>query len=264
MYVLYLTSATETDPTLVEDAVKYIIFLVDADKLFDTALGMYDFSLVLLVAQHSPKKDPREYLPFLRDLRDAGDLHGLGYQKFKIDDYLKKYEKALWGLHEAGMHIFETIMPGKLAHSVQGSAKFDEAMAYVEKHRLYQEALRIWANETDARARLMDIYGEHLFERREFRQAALGEYFQPRSAAHANPNLRSQPLSKLESHSERWSLTRRHTCGKNSSHWLSRRACLSTSYPRSDSVLQVTTARVFLPRRVPDMFSRGTRVSQAV
>lgn len=34
---------------------KYIIFLVDADRLFDTALGMYDFSLVLLIAQHAQK-----------------------------------------------------------------------------------------------------------------------------------------------------------------------------------------------------------------
>lgn len=45
----------ESDPELVEDAVKYIIFLVDADKLFDTALGMYDFALVLMVAQHAQK-----------------------------------------------------------------------------------------------------------------------------------------------------------------------------------------------------------------
>ena len=45
----------ESEPDLVEDAVKYIIFLVDADRLFDTALGMYDFSLVLMVAQHAQK-----------------------------------------------------------------------------------------------------------------------------------------------------------------------------------------------------------------
>lgn len=50
-----LTHRAETEPDLVEDAVKYIIFLVDADKLFDTALGMYDFSLVLMVAQHAQK-----------------------------------------------------------------------------------------------------------------------------------------------------------------------------------------------------------------
>jgi elongator complex protein 1 len=38
-----------------DDAVKYIIFLVDADTLFDTALGMYDFPLTLLIAQHSQR-----------------------------------------------------------------------------------------------------------------------------------------------------------------------------------------------------------------
>ena len=48
-------TVAEVDPDLVEDAVKYIIFLVDADRLFDTALGMYDFSLVLMIAQHAQK-----------------------------------------------------------------------------------------------------------------------------------------------------------------------------------------------------------------
>jgi elongator complex protein 1 len=45
----------DSNPDIVEDAVKYIIFLVDADRLFDTALGMYDFSLVLMIAQHAQK-----------------------------------------------------------------------------------------------------------------------------------------------------------------------------------------------------------------
>lgn len=43
------------DCALAEDAVKYIIFLADANKLFDVALGMYDFELVLAVAQNSQK-----------------------------------------------------------------------------------------------------------------------------------------------------------------------------------------------------------------
>lgn len=47
--------STDSNPDIVEDAVKYIIFLVDADRLFDTALGMYDFSLVLMIAQHAQK-----------------------------------------------------------------------------------------------------------------------------------------------------------------------------------------------------------------
>lgn len=45
----------ESAPHLVEDAVKYIIFLVDANTLFDIALGMYDFPLVLMIAQHAQK-----------------------------------------------------------------------------------------------------------------------------------------------------------------------------------------------------------------
>lgn len=46
------------DATRAEDAVKYIIFLSDANKLFDLALGMYDFALVLMIAQHSQKVRP--------------------------------------------------------------------------------------------------------------------------------------------------------------------------------------------------------------
>lgn len=49
---------SDSQPSQVEDAVKYVIFLVDADRLFDTALGMYDFTLVLMVAQHAQKVIP--------------------------------------------------------------------------------------------------------------------------------------------------------------------------------------------------------------
>jgi elongator complex protein 1 len=42
-------------PTIVEDAVKYIIYLSDVDRLYDVALGMYNFQLVLMVAQYSQK-----------------------------------------------------------------------------------------------------------------------------------------------------------------------------------------------------------------
>lgn len=50
-----MTFSIDSNPDIVEDAVKYIIFLVDADRLFDTALGMYEFSLVLMIAQHAQK-----------------------------------------------------------------------------------------------------------------------------------------------------------------------------------------------------------------
>ncbi|KAJ3555021.1 hypothetical protein NM688_g2799 [Phlebia brevispora] len=137
----------ETQPQLVEDAVKYIIFLVDADRLFDTALGMYDFSLVLMVAQHA-QKDPREYLPFLRELRALEKY----YQRFKIDEHLKRHDKALRNL------------------SLTGDDRFDEAMAYVEKHQLYDNALSIW-KDTERYDAVLNVYGDWLFERRQFKDA---------------------------------------------------------------------------------------------
>ncbi|KAG6856745.1 hypothetical protein H0H87_001089 [Tephrocybe sp. NHM501043] len=138
----------DSDPEVVEDAVKYIIFLVDANRLFDTALGMYDFSLVLMIAQHA-QKDPREYLPFLRELRALEKY----YQRFKIDDHLKRHESALRNL------------------SLAGADRFEEATAYVELHHLYAAALRIWKG-TNRYSTILELYGDWLFERREFRQAA--------------------------------------------------------------------------------------------
>ncbi|KAF7362473.1 polymerase II transcription elongation factor [Mycena venus] len=137
----------DSNPDLVEDAVKYIIFLVDADRLFDTALGMYDFSLVLMIAQYA-QKDPREYLPFLRELRSLDKY----YQRFRIDDHLKRYDRALRDL------------------SLAGSSYFAEAVAYIEQHRLYELAISIWKG-TEHYNNILDIYGDWLIERRDFRQA---------------------------------------------------------------------------------------------
>lgn len=89
------------------------MFLVDPDKLFDIALGMYDFSLVLLIAQNSQKvvsnplcfphtltaeQDPREYLPFLRELWSLEE----SYRRYRINDHLKRYPSALKSLREGG------------------------------------------------------------------------------------------------------------------------------------------------------------------
>lgn len=136
------------NPSLVEEAVKYIIFLVDADRLFDTALGMYDFSLVLMVAQHA-QKDPREYLPFLRELRALPQY----YQHFKIDDHLKRRPKALRSLSLAGPEYFQ------------------EALDYLDMYQLHEEALAIWQG-TDKYTDVLGIYGAWLFDRHEYHQAA--------------------------------------------------------------------------------------------
>ncbi|CAE6474264.1 unnamed protein product [Rhizoctonia solani] len=143
-----LHTLRESEPSTVEDAVKYIIFLVDGDQLFNTALGMYDFSLVLMIAQQS-QKDPREYLPFLRELRSFE----MFYQRFRINDYLGRRELALANL--------------KLA----GSPRFEEAKKYIEKHQLYSKSIELWKDEVAEYAIILVLYGEWLMERREFSKA---------------------------------------------------------------------------------------------
>ncbi|KAL7421377.1 putative elongator complex protein 1 [Cryptotrichosporon argae] len=137
-------------PDVVEDAVKYIIFLSDVNRLYDVALGMYDFALVLMIAHYS-QKDPREYLPFLRELR-ALDTH---QQRFRIDDHLGRRESALRNL--------------KLA----GPDKFDEAASYLSRYELYDEAFRLYADDEERLPAVRDLYGDYLYDRREFADAAL-------------------------------------------------------------------------------------------
>lgn len=45
----------ETDINAAEEALQYTIFLCDAEKLYNVALGMYNFPLVLMVAQQAQK-----------------------------------------------------------------------------------------------------------------------------------------------------------------------------------------------------------------
>lgn len=38
-----------------EEALKYLLFLVDVNELYDYSLGTYDFDLVIMVAEKSQK-----------------------------------------------------------------------------------------------------------------------------------------------------------------------------------------------------------------
>ncbi|KAJ7578291.1 IKI3 family-domain-containing protein [Mycena floridula] len=135
--------------------------LTPSSILFDTALGMYDFGLVLIVAGGSGGaggKDPREYLPFLRHLRSLPHFE----QRFAIDDYLGRVGKAVRWLKGGG------------------PALFLQALAYIDKHGLYEEALEMWdpdnqdeeGGDTGEYDKILTLYGEYLFERREFGRAA--------------------------------------------------------------------------------------------
>ena len=138
------------DPARAEDAVKYIIFLSDANKLFDLALGMYDFPLVLMIAQQS-QKDPREYLPFLRELRQLEPF----LQRFKIDDHLARHESALRNLAQAG------------------PAKFEEAVEYTKQHKLYAVALEAFEDDPAKHKIILAANADYLEGRKHYAEAGL-------------------------------------------------------------------------------------------
>ena len=94
-------SSGSEDIVTAEKALKYTIFLVDVNELYDVALGMYDLPLVVMVAEKS-QKDPKEYLPFLNKLRKLP----LNYKRYTIDKHLKRYGKALQHIAKCGENDF--------------------------------------------------------------------------------------------------------------------------------------------------------------
>ncbi|KAI8379248.1 IKI3 family-domain-containing protein [Radiomyces spectabilis] len=148
--LLLLAEIKEIDLGKAEDALKYTIFLCKANKLYDVALGMYNFPLVLMVAQQA-QMDPREYLPFLQELQSFDKY----YQRFKIDDHLKRYEKALRNLAFAG------------------DDRFDELVEYMQKHSLYLTALDEYANKPQQKKVILDVYGDHLMQTSHYEEAGI-------------------------------------------------------------------------------------------
>src|SRR5271163_994408 len=53
--LLVVAELMNESEALAEKAVEHICFLADANKLYDTALGLYNLDLALLVAQQSQK-----------------------------------------------------------------------------------------------------------------------------------------------------------------------------------------------------------------
>ena len=124
---------------IIEKSMKYLLFLVPADKLFDVALGMYQLPLALSIGRRS-QKDPKDFEPFLEELAAINVLR----RNFKINDHLQRYPAALKCLFE---------------DSNVGS---DEFLAYMEKYQLYREAVEISSSNPNLYKSVLDLFGEHL------------------------------------------------------------------------------------------------------
>lgn len=145
-----LSGLRETNLAAAEEALKYTIFLCKADLLYNVALGMYNFPLVLMVAQQA-QMDPKEYLPFLQELKNFEKY----YQRYKIDDHLKRHEKAIKNL------------------SMAGDQHFDELLQYMQTHNLYLVAIEEYAHKKQQKLAILEVYGAHLAFKNNFEEAGI-------------------------------------------------------------------------------------------
>lgn len=136
--------------TTAHDALKYLLYLVNVNDLYDVALGLYDFELVLFVAQKS-QKDPKEYLPFLNELKQLEE----NYRKFRIDNHLKRYEKALTHIVKCGVE------------------KLDECLELIEKNGLYTSAIRLFRATDECYNDVVLQYADHLRAKGVFYEASV-------------------------------------------------------------------------------------------
>ncbi|XP_059609291.1 elongator complex protein 1 [Phlebotomus argentipes] len=121
-----------------EDALNYLLYLVDVNQLYDIALGMYDFKLVLFVAEKS-QKDPKEYISYLKDLNKLEEF----YKRYKIDLHLKKYGKALENIAKCEGH-------------------FEECMKLVKEQHLHPKAMQLFPQESSEYKEIAQAYADNL------------------------------------------------------------------------------------------------------
>ncbi|XP_014219597.1 elongator complex protein 1 isoform X2 [Copidosoma floridanum] len=146
-----LTVLMETDENdkSADEAFKYLLYMVDVNVLYDMALGMYDFDLVMFIAERS-QKDPKEYLPFLNNLLEL-DEHSM---KYEINNYLKRYGSAL-------------------EHIVQIPERFDECMKFIETHSLHAKGLKFFDIKSNEYKKLALSYGELLVNMSKYKEAGI-------------------------------------------------------------------------------------------
>ncbi|XP_057205981.1 elongator complex protein 1 [Triplophysa rosa] len=150
VHELLVNPPSVADAVSAEEALKYLLFLVNVNELYEHSLGTYDFDLVLMVAEKS-QKDPKEYLPFLNMLKTLEP----NYQRYTIDKHLKRYRKALH-------HI-----------SKCGEEHFTELLNLVKDQRLYSDALELLPSDSQQYKSLSVAYAEHLVEQHQAEQAGL-------------------------------------------------------------------------------------------
>uniref|UniRef100_A0A5S6Q895 Elongator complex protein 1 n=1 Tax=Trichuris muris TaxID=70415 RepID=A0A5S6Q895_TRIMR len=139
----------ESGRSLFSDGIRHMLYFIDAEYLFNTALGTYDFDLVHMVAQNV-QKDPKEYLPILNELIPLK----LDYRKYKVDCILKRPLSALRNL------------------ALCGAEHFEELLSHVQLHNLYAQAIILCQGQPEELATIRSKFAEFLEAKKQFSDSA--------------------------------------------------------------------------------------------
>lgn len=175
-HVLQLHQEAETagmaDPAAAErprSALKYMALLVDVDILYNTALGAYNLPFALMVAQVA-QKDPKEYLPFLQQLRTLPEH----LRRYNIDMHLKHYSRALCSLAAGGTEHLQQCIDLAKEHSLFPVLLDVYSAAGEASKDLYHAAAKAYAQQLLAKKRADEA--AVLFEAAQDLPAALQAY----------------------------------------------------------------------------------------
>ena len=194
-----------------DDALKFLSWLVNPDKLYNVALSMYDLQLTSTLAKYT-QKDPKEYLPYLNSLHEMTEVD----RKYQICMDLKNYSKALEELVAGGpdyrakaIDLIKThklylkglqILPGpdtygQIAQALSSSEFAFQSAVLFELCGEYSKAMELYSKseEWDLACRMNDIIGlENIKETWSTKCADLGRF---EHAAILTPA--SQELTKI-------------------------------------------------------------------
>ncbi|KAL0127474.1 hypothetical protein PUN28_005627 [Cardiocondyla obscurior] len=137
------------------EALKCLLHFVDINKLYDTALGMYDLELAMFIASKS-SKDPKEYIPFLNNFKSLDESRP-NYMKYSINMHLKRFETALEYLSK-------------------DKNKFEECLDLIRSQKLYKIAINLFEKNTADYKKVAEAYGEFLLSENKYTEAGMMFY----------------------------------------------------------------------------------------
>uniref|UniRef100_A0A8D9A9S6 Elongator complex protein 1 n=1 Tax=Cacopsylla melanoneura TaxID=428564 RepID=A0A8D9A9S6_9HEMI len=126
------------------ECLEFLILLHDVNRVYEAALRAYDLDLALQIAGKS-QKDPKEYVPYLNQLRSL-PTHRM---KADIDKQYGDYLSAVRHLASNGT-------------TNETAQVEEECMELIRKHKLWAQTMNVFPRESASYSSMVKEYGFHL------------------------------------------------------------------------------------------------------